>query len=184
MPSNIYIGKRSSKEGWISFESNPHHKRTKADIYHRCLPCIENLRNHLISGKKEIELKEPLNCWKVTIIFNNFDECYKFLSTYENKFLSKDVYGKFGTGRKDADTKVVVFHIQNEKERDRLYKEAKECLIHLGWERRLFISRGCANLYEDILGDWKNWKRITPLKEGINIKKKREKLNKLLYFSS
>ncbi|MDY6861574.1 MAG: hypothetical protein SV062_01125 [Thermodesulfobacteriota bacterium] len=184
MPSNIYIGKRSSKEGWISFESDPHHKRTRDDIYGRCLPCIENLRKQLIAGKKEIQLKEPLNCWKVTIILKNLDECYEFLSLYENKYLFRDVYGKFGSGRKDADTKVTVFHTQSEKERDTLYKEAKECLMVLGRERNVFISRGCANLYGDILGDWKNWKVFTPLKDGVNVRKKIEMLNKLLYYSS
>jgi hypothetical protein len=31
------------------------------------------------------------------------------------------------------------------------------------------ISRACAVLYEDILGDWKQWQPITPIKYPENV---------------
>ena len=73
---NFYLGKKSSKQGyWTSFETDPKHSIGKKMIYGRCVPCIENLLNQLIEGKKKIELGSAFTCWKVVAVLNDEQEC-------------------------------------------------------------------------------------------------------------
>ena len=61
-------------------------------------------------------------------------------------------------------TKVVVFHADNEPERDRIQEALKVCLKEMGLDTTILISRACAVLYEDILGDWREWRPTTPIR--------------------
>ncbi|MBM4307012.1 MAG: hypothetical protein FJ123_09780, partial [Deltaproteobacteria bacterium] len=57
----IFLDKRvwrDSKDNWVSFESDPKLRITKANIYGRCVPCIANLYQQLQEGREAIELKE------------------------------------------------------------------------------------------------------------------------------
>jgi hypothetical protein len=59
---HIYVGEIPySEKGsfWVSFESDPNLKRTRADIYGKCLPCIQHLYSQLKEGVTEIDLTSP-----------------------------------------------------------------------------------------------------------------------------
>ncbi len=156
-------------------------KRTKGDIYGRCVPCLESLRFQLIQGKDEIELTYPLNCWKVTAVLENMEECELLLLKYSEKYPEHFVYGKYGTGRPDAPTRVVVFHTQSTEERDLISSRLKEILKEMGKEAQVEVSRGCASIHGVLFGDWKKWKRKTKVKNKKTAKKILEKLTRMLY---
>ena len=50
--------------------------------------------------------------------------------------------------------KVVLFHAEDEVNRDRIEKALSECFPYVNKDGSVLISRGCAILYEGILGDW------------------------------
>jgi hypothetical protein len=168
---------------WISFESDPRLIKTKKDIYGKCLPCIQNLYHQLQERKSEITLKSAFNCWKIVVVLKGIDECLEFLQIFERDFLRVHVYGKIGSSRSKSDTRVVVFHTDNEKERDQIYEDAKKCAFKVNPEARVFISRACAVLYEEILGDWKEWKQTTPIKYPENVEKILGRIKNILYYS-
>ena len=168
---------------WVSFESDPGLRKTKANIYGRCLPCIENLFTQLRKGYNEIMLGNAYNCWKISAVVKDVDECIKLLSVFENKFPGGHVYGKFGSSRTHTATKVVVFHTEKIFERDRIYDALTKCLIGINHEDEIQISRACAVLYENILGDWRNWQPTTPIKYPENIQKQINIIKRILHTS-
>ena len=120
---HIYLGEIPySEKGnfWVSFESDPHLKKTKGSIYGRCLPCIQNLYFQLKEGRTEIALGPAYNCWKTTAVLKNLDACLLLLSEFERRFQGGHVYGKFGSGRPDSESRVVVFHTEDESQRDKI----------------------------------------------------------------
>ncbi len=156
-------------------------KRTKRDIYGRCVPCLESLRSQLIQGKNEVELTYPLNCWKITAVLESMEECELLLVKYSEKYPEDFVYGKYGTGRPDAPTRVVVFHTQNPKERDLIHSRLKEILKEMGKEAKIEISRGCASIHGVLFGDWRNWKKKMVIKDKEVAKRILEKITRMLY---
>ncbi len=181
----IHFGKKSrSKEGgyWISFESNPYLKRTKGDIYGRCLPCIENLYRQLLEKRDRIRPEEALRCWKVVVVLRDEKECLALLDAYSRRFLQKrDVYGKYGTSKEEEKSMVVVFNTQDVKERDEIFKELKECVKEINPDSNIFISRGCESLYGVLLGPWEEWKEETEIKNKEIIDRLIERIRRLLY---
>ena len=169
---------------WVSFESDPRLTKIKKDIYGKCLPCIQNLYYQLQEGRSEITLTSAFNCWKIAVVLRSIDECLEFLQRFEQDFLQGQVYGKMGSGRSQSTTRVIVFHTESEKERDQIYKDLKVCASAINPEAKVFISRACAVLYEDILGDWREWKRTTPIKHPGNVEKILKRIKKILYYSS
>ncbi|MBM4278940.1 MAG: hypothetical protein FJ130_13845 [Deltaproteobacteria bacterium] len=182
----IYLDKRfwrDSKDNWISFESDPKLKVTKGNIYGRCVPCIANLYQQLQEGKEEIELKEAFQCWKVVAVLKNREECLEVLEKYEEQFLENHfVKGKFGSSQPSASSKVLMFHIENEEERDRLFKELQTCVQEVNPKANVFYQRACANLYYDLLGDWREWKEVTKIKNPAVRAMLIERIKKLLYW--
>jgi hypothetical protein len=182
----IYLGEipHSEKEDyWVSFESDPALKKNKANIYGRCLPCIQNLYEQLQEGKKEIALGSAFDCWKITAAVRDMDEAIALLCEFEKRFPFGHVYGKFGSGRSDVKTKAVVFHAESKEERDRLRDALKECLQAVNGTTSVEISRGCAVLYHDILGDWRQWQPLTPIKYPEKAGRLLEMIKNLLYRS-
>ncbi len=183
----IYLGEiPHPPEGifWVSFESDPGMSKTKANIYGRCLPCIQNLYEQLQERKQGITLGNAFNCWKITAIVRDIDEALALLSEFERRFPCGHVYGKFGSGRADAATRVVVFHGESVAERDRLAEALRQCLESLAVSEPVQISRGCAVLYHDILGDWQEWQPVTPMKYPENAAALLEKVKGILYRSA
>lgn len=166
---------------WVSFESNPDLKKTKSNIYGRCLPCIQNLYQQLKEGHREITLGPAYNCWKITAIVKGFEECLTLLCEFERKFPVGHVYGKLGSGRSNSETMVVVFHAENASERDRLRKAWEESLKQVTISGEIQISRACSILYNDILEDWRKWRPTTPIKHPENVGRLLERIKQILY---
>jgi hypothetical protein len=104
---HIYVGEIPHSERgdfWVSFESEPNMEKTKANIYGRCLPCIQNLYHQLNDGATEIDLGPAYHCWKVATVLNGIDECLSLLCAYEEKFPEGHVFGKFGGSRAFSET--------------------------------------------------------------------------------
>lgn len=184
---HIYLGEipHSDKENyWVSFESDPKLGKTNANIYGRCLPCIYNLYEQLQEKKKEIAPGNALHCWKITAIVKDLDEALLLLSEFERRFPSGHVYGKFGSGRTDVETKAVVFHAECETERDRIAAALELCLETVDRIMPVQISRGCAVLHYDILGDWQEWQPVTAIKHPENAAALLEKIKRILYRSN
>ena len=164
---HIYLGKIPFSEGnnvWVSFESDAKLAKTKSNIYNRCLPCIQNLYGQLKSGCSSIKLGTAYHCWKVTAVLKGIEECQSLLFEYEKKFPGPHVYGKFGSGRPNSSTSVVVFHAETVKERDRIRSALKQCIKEIDKSADIQISRACGVLYDDLLGDWRHWRPTTPIK--------------------
>lgn len=184
---HIYVGEIPHTEGgdfWVSFESKPNLEKTKANIYGRCLPCIQHLYEQLKAGSPAIDLGPAFHCWKITAVLNGTDECLSLLHVYEEKFPGGHVYGKFGSGRPFSRTKVVVFHAEEERVRDLLRERLQACLPEVDKDGCVEVSRACAVLYADILGDWRYWQRVTPLKHPEKAEALLQRIRKTLFWSA
>jgi hypothetical protein len=182
----IYLGEIPYSEGkpfWVSFESDPKLKKTRSNIYGRCLPCIQNLYFQLQAGCSEIDLGTAFNCWKVTTILDDLDQCLQLLERFQSMFPTGHVYGKLGSGRKDTKTRVVVFHTEDEAERDRIRESLKQCLNEMALPEKILISRACAVLYENLLGDWQTWEPTTPIRYPERVKEHLARIKKILFWS-
>jgi hypothetical protein len=183
----IYLGEipySENKPFWVSFESDPRLKKTRANIYGRCLPCIQNLYFQLKTGPSKIHLGTAFNCWKVTAVLNDLEQCLLLLDCFQSLFPCGHVYGKFGSGRADIETKAVVFHTENESERDRVRESLKQCLIEMELPEKILISRACAVLYENILGNWQTWRLTTPILYPERVKEHLERIKRILFWSA
>jgi hypothetical protein len=160
---HIYLGAIPySEKGnfWVSFESDPHLEKTKANIYGKCLPC-----------------------WKITAVLKDLDACLLLLSEFERRFQGGHVYGKFGSGRPNSETRVVVFHTEEESERDKIKDTLLECIGDADINGEIQISRACAVLYEDILGDWRHWQPTTPIENPEKVADLLERIRNTLFWS-
>ncbi len=174
---------RDSGDNWVSFESDPNLRVTKQNIYGRCVPCITNLYQQLQEGKDEIELGEAYRCWKVVAVLKDRDECLDVLKEFEETFLGeRSVKGKFGSSQPSASSLVLMFHTEDEGERDRLFGELRACAEKVDSESSVFYQRACANLYDELLGDWKSWKEVTRVKNPEIRPILLERIKKLLYW--
>ena len=170
MSQELYFGQRSTRHGyWTSFESDLYHAILKKNIHARCIPCIENLYRQLMEGKQEIELGNAFSCWKVVVVLNNDEECLKVLEKYEQKFLpSRYILGRFGS-KEEGGTKAIVVNADTEQERDILLSELRECVNEVNLDGQIFYSKACAYLYEELLGDWRKWEKVMPIKHFENV---------------
>jgi len=168
---------------WVSFESDPRLKKTKANIYGRCLPCIQNLYYQLKQGLDEIALGMAYNCWKVTAVVGTLEDAFSLLMEFEKRRPTDHVYGKLGSGSPGAKTKVVVFHTEDTEQRDLIQRALEECASQAGnIIIDIQISRACAILYEGLFGDWHNWQPLTKIKYPKNVGRILERIKKVLYW--
>jgi hypothetical protein len=183
---HIYVGEiPHSEKGsfWVSFESEPGLNKTRADIYGRCLPCIQHLYDQLKIRATAIDLGNAYHCWKITAVLNEIGECLSLLAEYEKRFPEGHVYGKFGTGRPLSNTKVVVFHTQDESAAKELRRRLQACLPAVNKDAEIIVGRACAILYGEILGDWHQWQPVTPVRHPIKIETVLERIRKALFWS-
>jgi hypothetical protein len=138
----------------------------------------------LQEGLAAITLCDTYNCWKVTAVLGNVDECLALLGEFESRFPGGHVYGKFGSGRPGAETLAVVFHAESEAERDRLQEALPLCLAAVKEYGQVLISKGCAVLYDDLLGDWRSWAPTTPIRHPENRERVLERVKKVLFTAS
>jgi|WetSurMetagenome_2_1015567.scaffolds.fasta_scaffold02984_7 hypothetical protein len=169
---------------WVSFESERNLVKTKANIYARCLPCIQHLYDQLKAGSKDINLGPAYHCWKIAAVLNGIEECLSLLAVYEEKFPGGHVYGKFGSGRAFSETKVVVFHTDEERARDLVRERLETCLPEVNKTGRVEVSRACAVLYADILGDWREWQPVTRMKHPEKVQALIQRIRKALFLAA
>jgi hypothetical protein len=186
MVKEIYIGDRSNVRSgsfWTSFETDPYLKMTKADIYGRCVPCIESLYFQLKRGKERINIERVNNCWKVGIILSSEESCLAFLHHYQENFLSdRPVRGRFGTRDINLGTYLLLFQADSEKEKDKLEKELELCKGAWQHSGDIFIQKGCASLYHELLGPWQAWQLYTPIQKPELIPQLLLGIRKLLFW--
>lgn len=181
---HIYVSEiphSEKRDFWVSFESTPNLEKTKANIYGRCLPCIQHLYEQLKQGRTEIDLGSAYHCWKVTAVLKGIDQCLALLGLYEVKFPEGHVYGKFGGSRSFPETKAVVFHTEDEIARDRVRERLETCVPEVNKNGRVQVSRACAVLYGEILGDWREWQPVTAIKYSQRVEALIERIKKTLF---
>jgi len=184
---HIYVGEiPHSEKGdfWVSFESKPNLEKTKANIYGRCLPCIQHLYDQLKAGSTEIDLGHAFHCWKITAVLRGTEECLSLLRVYEEKFPEGHVYGKFGGSRAFSETKAVVFHTEDERARDRVRENLEACVPEVTKDGQVQVSRACAVLYGEILGDWREWQPVTPLTHPEKVEALIQRIKRALFWAS
>ena len=176
-----YFAKKESK--WVSFESDPVLRRTKKDIYGRCVPCITNLYEQLREGKREIRLNNAYQCWKIVVSLGSIEDCTRFLCEFEASFLEDmSVKGRFGSSDSTKSTKVIVFNAESETERDHLYESVKTCASQTHPEVTVSYHRACAELYHELFGDWKKWSETETIKNPEMVKAILDKIRRVLYW--
>ena len=184
---HIYVGEiPHSEKGdfWVSFESKPDLEKTKANIYGRCLPCIQHLYDQLKERATEIDLGSAYHCWKVAAVLNGMDECVSLLRVYEEKFPGGHVYGKFGSSRPFSESKAVVFHAEDEAARDQVRERLETCVPEVNKNGEVQVSRACAVLYGEILGDWREWQTVTALKYPERVDALIKRIRKTLFWAT
>jgi hypothetical protein len=176
-----YFAKSPSK--WVSFESNPGLERTKKDIYGRCVPCMTGLYEQLKEGKTEINLGNAYQCWKLVVPFKDIEECTLYLYEFEKDFLQDmNVKGRFGSGDPSKTTKVIVFNAESEEERDRLYSTLAACALRTNPEATILVHRACADLYHELLGNWRGWSKTEPIRNPAMVKTILERIKRALFW--
>lgn len=179
----IHIGKTPSREGWIGFETDPHLLRTKENLRAHCLPCMTALYDALREGAAEVELTHAWDCWKVTAVLVSDEECREVLSAFGELFPDAEVQGKFG-GSVGRETSAVIFHMRDEAARDNVEAMLKAALAAVRPDAEVFISRGCANPYEKLLGPWRDWTRVSKIAKTDAVEGVRKALRDSLYRNS
>ncbi len=180
----IFAGRiRDVNKGyWISFENHPRLLETKQSIYIRCVPCLEKLYAQLQSSSTELKLEEPLDCWKIVVVLNSFDQCLALLELYqdENFPLAETVRGRIGTKDRDSSKVVVVFQLHEEQQRDRMIADLKQMAGKIAADFDLYLERGCSDIYGTLCGDWRNWGDNTPIVNLSAVDLVKEKVAKLI----
>lgn len=75
-----------------------------------------------------------------------------------------------------------MFHAESEDEKDRLFQGLQKCVKKVDPNVEVFCQKACANLYYDLLGDWKEWKEVAKIRNPEIRLVLLEKIKKLLYW--
>ena len=169
---------------WVSFESDPKLKKTKEDIYGRCLPCIQNLYYQLKEGHRKIALGRAFNCWKIVGVVENVEDALTLLSEFEKRRPVEHIYGKLGNGKPEVNTIAVVFHVNDIKRRDLIKNTLELCAREMRIIKDIQLSRGCAVLYEELFGNWREWSAVSEIKYPENIDRILKRIEKVLYWAN
>ena len=180
----LYMGRRRDvgQGYWMSFENHPRLAETKRSIYLRCVPCLEKLYSQLKGNPGHILLEEPLNCWKVVVVLNNFTECLDLLQAYQDiKFpVLRVVRGRVGTNNKETPGVVVIFYLESAEEREELFNDVERIVTGITSFYNLYYERGCQDLYGLLCGNWRGWAPLTVIKNTHQIEIIQEKIGRLL----
>lgn len=179
----IFAGRRRdiNKGYWMSFENHPRLEETKKHIYVRCLPCLEHLFEQLKNSPTEIMLQNPLNCWKVVVVFQDLDECLDLLCLLQDNPPAVEIIrGRMGTSDKSSPNVVIIFQTLTESERDELIEYIGKLAPRINPNFSLSYERGCGDLYVTLCGDWRSWQEVNPVVNTHHIPLIREKVSKLL----
>ena len=170
---------------WVSFESTAALKNTKKDIHGKCVPCITSLYEQLKEGRSQIRLGQALTCWKVVAVMDDEQQCMEVLEFFEKRFLgNRQLKGRFGSADAAKTTRVIVFNVEGEKERKRLFKEMEASVEAVNARSTVSYHRACAELYHDLLGDWRCWKETETVKKPELVNGLLERIRKMLYWET
>ena len=170
---------------WVSFESTAALKNTKKDIYGKCVPCITNLYEQLKEGRSKIRLGRAFTCWKIVAVMDDEQQCMEVLEAFEKRFLgSRHLKGRFGSADAAKTTKVIVFNVEGEEERKRLFQEIEACAEAVNAHSTVSYHKACADLYHDLLGDWRYWKETEMIKRPELVDVLLERIRKMLYWET
>jgi len=178
----------------MSFENHPRLTETKRNIYVRCVPCLEKLfwqLDQLDNAPSSLLLEEPLNCWKVVVTLDNEEESLALLEAYQDyqekkkisvqgKSASKSLRGRMGTNDKKNPGIALIFHLHDEGQRDELLSDLEKLAKEINPRSRIFIERGCRDLFGSLCGEWENWQQETSVKNPSVLPFVKEKVAKLL----
>jgi hypothetical protein len=167
----------------VSFESDSRLRRTKERLHRNCLPCLTGLLEQLKGAPDRVELTFAWDCWKVVALTKDHEECLALLDRFASAHPEEYVYGKLGTGRADRETHALIFHTESAERRDELLAMLRELLAVRAPECAVFHSRGCGNPYEELLGPWQAWERISTIRHPERVPAVREGLRESLYGS-
>jgi len=165
----------------VSFETHPGLQRTKERLRARCLPCLTALLEQLKSGPSELDLREAWECWKVVAVTASPEECLEVLEEFSRAHPDEYVYGKFGRGGEHRESCAVIFHTESEERRDRLLELLGEVAARRSPPPLVFCSRACGHPYEELLGPWPEWSRVTPIRYPERVARVKAALRQSLY---
>lgn len=175
-----YAGKQTK---WVSFESTPTLTETKRDIYGKCVPCITNLYEQLKEGKGLVNLGPAFRCWKVVAVMASEEECLQVIAEFEKRFLGEQhIKGRFGSGDETKSTKVIVFSVTNEKERENLKEQIRICAGAVNRDAQVSSHRGCAELYHELFGDPAQWEEAESIKRPEAVPAILARIREMLYW--
>ena len=104
---------------------------------------------------------------------------------FEKRFLgSRQLKGRFGSADAAKATRVIVFNVEGEKERKRLFQEIEACAEAVNAGSTVSYHRACAELYHDLLGDWRRWKETETVKRPELVDVLLERIRKMLYWET
>ena len=118
---------------------------------------------------------------RVTVALPTLDDCLVWLEHFEAAYPEEQVYGKYGKGAGGHDTFAVIFHTESEARRDELLAFARAVCEKDFPDAAPVFSRGCGIPYEQLLGPWENWRKITKIEHTERIDEVKKKLRQSLF---
>lgn len=176
----IYFSQRASREGWVSFETDPRLRHTKERLRSRCLPCLTGLLDQLKAARQTVALEMAWDCWKVVAVLATREQCLELLTRFGEAHPEEYLCGKLGTG-KGRRTVAVMFHTENLLRRDRLYALLRAVAAEAFPTARVFYSRACSDPFERLLGPWQAWQQPCPILHPERLDAVRASLRESLY---
>lgn len=177
---DIHLSIHESRDGWVSFETDPRLARTKDRLHRRCLPCLTGLLAQLKGIPDVVNLGNAWTCWKIVAVVGSREEGLDLLRLFAEAHPDETVYGKMGTGR-GRETVAVMFHSEDEGRKDELFRMLRGVVEHHLPGREVFYSRGCGDPYERVLGPWGGWSEVSPVKHPERLEDVRKDLREALY---
>jgi hypothetical protein len=77
-----------------------------------------------------------------------------------------------------------VFHAEDETARDQVRERLETCVPEVNKNGEVQVSRACAVLYGEILGDWREWQPVTELKYPERVDALIERIRKTLFWAT
>ena len=176
----IYFSQRASREGWVSFETDPRLRHTKERLYDRCLPCLTSLLEQVKDGGGTVQLEWAWDCWKVVAVLEEREQCLALLTRFGEAYPDEYVFGKLGTG-KGRKSVAVMFHTEDVSRRDRLYGLLCAVAAEHFPVAQVFYSRACSDPYERLLGSWESWQQTCPIRHPERLAAVKASLRESLY---
>jgi hypothetical protein len=77
-----------------------------------------------------------------------------------------------------------VFHAEDETARNQVRERLEACVEEVNKNGEVQVSRACAVLYGEILGDWREWQPVTKLKYPERVEALILRIKKALFWAA